>query len=336
MTRFDCRAGARIRLCIAGLALAVLTIGAHAAPRTPMCAGVDYNAMILDIIAGLASGGGYSRTASQVALPTVTSHNIGGGRWEMRVYDGHPSYCTSATYSVFAHLVAVLHNAGSIKLAPVQLRALSIMRTMPGGRARQDGEGPFAIFNANGAGVAALLKHTGTGFSFRDDSLAYARPGDFLKIFWNNNVGATESGHQVVYTGRRQVSGRDMVCFWSSQRQGKKKREGRKEALYFPAAEGGEVKDGYGEVCRPRSDIKEMIFSRVTCMEHLAAGLANMGAKAAARGGLPDLFVDEYLRTISSQSSDQATLDRMYDIKTAPDAAFADVGIAERPLAMSP
>jgi hypothetical protein len=320
----------RARLCLVAAALAPLALGAQAAPgaRAPMCGGVDYNAMILKIIKGLPPGGGYSLDAQP---PTITAENIGGGHWEMRVYDGHPSHCTSATYTVFAHLVAMLHNSGAIHLSPEQLRSLAVLKTMPDGSAREDGEGPFAIFNSNGAGVAALLKHTGTGFSFRDDKLIYARAGDFLKLFWNGNVGATEHGHQVIYLGSKQSDGRDMICFWSSQKQHRKKRDGHAEPLYLPASAGGEVQDGYGEVCRPRSDIKGMIFSRVTCMEHLAAGLADMGEKAAARGGTPDLFVDEYLRSIRDKSSDQATLDRMYDIKTAPAAAFADVGIAPQP-----
>jgi hypothetical protein len=168
------------------------------------------------------------------------------------------------------------------------------------------------------------LKHTGTGFSFRDDKLTYARAGDFLKLFWNDNVGASEKGHQVVYLGTKTEGDRDMICFWGSQRQGKKKRSGGTGALYFPAATEGEVQDGYGEVCRPRSDIKEMIFSRVTCMERLAAGLDDMASRAAEKGGLPDRFVDQYLFSLREKSSDHATLDREYGILPAP-AAFADV-----------
>ena len=118
--------------------------------------------------------------------------------------------------------------------------------------------------------------------SFRDDKLLYARAGDFLKLFWNDNVGASEQGHQVIYLGHKTVGSRDMVCFWGSQHQNRKKRSGGTEALYFPAAEGDKVVDGYGEACRPRADIKAMVFSRVTCMEHLAAGLDDMRAKAHA------------------------------------------------------
>lgn len=305
--------------------LVALSLGAHAEPfGARACGGVDYNTMILDIIKNLPTGGGYSLDAGRVQLPTVTAHNIGGGRWEMRVYDGFPSHCTSATYALYAHLVATLHNGGRISLSADELGSLELLRTMPDGTARVDGQGLYGIFNANGAGVAAFLKHTGTGMSFRDDKLEYARPGDFLKLFWNENVGASEQGHQVVFTAHRVMAGRDMICFWGSQRQNRKKRAGGTEALYFPASANGEVQDGYGEVCRPRSDIKAMIFSRVTCMEHLASGLEDMGAKAAARGGMAHLFVDDYLFSLRKTSSDRATLDSLYDIFPAP-AAFADV-----------
>ena len=62
-----------------------------------------------------------------------------------------------------------------------------------------------------------------------------------------------------------------------------------------------------------------MVFSRVTCMEHLAAGLDDMRAKAIASRGAPFPFVDDYLYALRNTSSDQATLDRMYDILAAPD-----------------
>jgi hypothetical protein len=304
---------------IVAAALMALSSAAHAeSAGAPACAGVDYNAMILDIIKGLPNGGGYSRDG-RFQRPIVQARNIGSGHWEMKVYDGQPSHCASAAYAVYAHLAAVLNNSGKITLSAAQIRSLEVTWTMPDGKALVDGQGPFWIFNANGAGVAAFLKHTGTGMSFRDDKLLYARPGDFLKLFWSENVGASEKGHQVIYTGHRVMDGRDMVCFWSSQHQGKKKRGGGTEALYFPAEKNGEVHDGYGEVCRPREDIKEMVFSRVTCMQHLAAGLDDMRTRAQARLGAPYVFVDDYLYTLRNKSSDQAALDRMYGILAAPD-----------------
>jgi len=323
--RFTSSATRHARFCIVAAAMAALSHGAHANPAgARACGGVDYNAMILEIIKSLPTGGGYSLDAGRIQLPAVTAHNIGGGRWEMRVYDGFPSHCTSATYALYSHLVATLHNGGSISLSADQLRSLEVIKRMPDGTSLVDGQGAYGIFNANGAGVAAFLKHTGTGMSFRDDKLSHARPGDFLKLFWNENVGASESGHQVIFTGHRVMAGRDMICFWGSQRQNRKKRAGGTEALYFPAHENGEVRDGYGEVCRTRSDIKAMIFSRVTCMEHLASGLADMQAKAEASRGAPDPFVDDYLYSLRKTSSDHATLNSLYDIFSAP-AAFADV-----------
>jgi hypothetical protein len=303
---------------MAFVVLATLSLGAQAKPLARGCAGTDYNAMILDIIKGLPSGGGYSRGGS-FQLPTITAHNIGAGRWEMRVYDGFPSHCTSATYAVFARLIAVLQDKGRIALNGEQIATLSAKNRMPDGTSLVDGQGTFQIFNANGAGAAALLKHTGTGVSFRDDKLLHARAGDFLKLFWNDNVGASEQGHQVIYLGHKTAGSRDMLCFWGSQRQGKKKRPGGTEALYFPAADGGKVEDGYGEVCRPRSDIKAMIFSRVTCMEHLSAGLEQMRTKAIATRGAPFPFVDEFLVSLRKTSSDQAALDRVFGILAAPD-----------------
>ena len=62
-----------------------------------------------------------------------------------------------------------------------------------------------------------------------------------------------------------------------------------------------------------------MIFSRITCMQHLAAGLDDMRDKAIASRGAPYPFVDEYLYELRNTSSDQATLDRKYDILAAPD-----------------
>ena len=170
------------------------------------------------------SGGGYSR-GGRFQLPTITAHNIGGGHWEMRVYDGFPSHCTSATYAVLARLIAVLQDSGRIALDGEQIASLAAKNRMPDGTTLVDGQGAFQIFNANGAGTAALLKHTGTGMSFRDDNLAYARPGDFLKMFWNDNVGASEQGHQVIYLGHKRSA--VATCSASGAASGRTRRSAR-------------------------------------------------------------------------------------------------------------
>jgi hypothetical protein len=315
------------------LVAAALSSSAHAnSPSKTACRDVDYNKMILEIIASLPTGGGYDVRASRVALPVVSVHQL-GARLGMHVRDGHPSHCTSATYALYTHLVARLHNSGKINLSVDQIRALQAVKTKPDGTSMFDGQGPFWIFNANGAGAAAFLKHTGTGISFRDDELLHARPGDFLKIFWNENVGVetyknggvnrskSERGHQAVFTGRKVIADTEMICFWGSQKQGRTKRGKRREVRYFAAQPKGKVHNGYGEVCRPRGDIKHMIFSRIVCMENLASGLDAMRAKADLGGDVriatPSAFVDEFLRSIQSRSSDHVTLDRLYDIRPA-------------------
>ena len=60
----------------------------------------------------------------------------------MRVYDGFPSHCTSATYAVFARLVSVLQDNGRIALTAEQIAALSAKSRMPDGATLVDGQGP--------------------------------------------------------------------------------------------------------------------------------------------------------------------------------------------------
>ena len=106
--------------------MAIATVGlwlaapAHAqVADAPACRGVDYNRMILDIVHNLPKGGGYDRDHPE--LPVVASLEI-AGRWEMLVRHGHPSHCTSATYSVFAHLAVLLQANRKINLNEVPRR----------------------------------------------------------------------------------------------------------------------------------------------------------------------------------------------------------------------
>ena len=275
--------------------------------------------MVLDIIKGLPKGGGYSR-GSSFQLPTVTAHNIGGDRWEMRVYDGFPSHCTSATYAVFARLAAVLQNNGSINLTAEQIPALEAKKRMPDGTTLVDGQGPFQIFNANGAGVAAFLKHTGTGMSFRDDKLLYARPGDFLKLFWNENVGASEQGHQVIYLATRPSAAATCSASGAASTRTRRSAAGGTEALYFPAEEGGKVvrRLRRGVPAARRHEGDDLLARH---LHGASGGRARRYARQSGRQprGAPFPFVDDYLYELRKTSSDQATLDRMYDILASPD-----------------
>jgi hypothetical protein len=67
-------------------------------------------------------------------------------------------------------------------------------------RGQGDGVGIWGRWNANGPGTARLFEELHLGKNFT--SFEEARPGDFMKIFWNDNIGGTESGHSVIYLGR--------------------------------------------------------------------------------------------------------------------------------------
>jgi hypothetical protein len=90
-----------------------------------------------------------------------------------------------------------------------------------------------------------LFYELGLGRNFTD--LAQAQPGDFMKIFWNKNVGKRESGHSVIYLGTVNRADGEYVRFWSSN-----------------------VGVGYGEKEVPRAKIANVIFSRLETPANLA------------------------------------------------------------------
>ena len=78
---------------------------------------------------------------------------------------------------------------------------------------------------------------------------------------------------------------------------------------------------GYGEVCRPREDIKKMVFTRLTCLENLPKGLENLRRMAdpneLATRDNPYYLTDPFLLKLQRQSSSHAKLNRMYGIRPA-------------------
>ena len=103
---------------------------------------------------------------------------------------------------------------------------------------QKDGVGIWGRWNANGPGTARLFHELGLGRNFTD--FAQAQPGDFMKIFWNQNVGKRESGHSVIFLGTTNHPDGEYVRFWSSN-----------------------IGMGYGEKEVPRSKIAYAIFSRL-------------------------------------------------------------------------
>jgi hypothetical protein len=101
---------------------------------------------------------------------------------------------------------------------------------------QHDGVGVWGRWNANGPGTARLFEELRLGENFT--SIDRAERGDFLKIFWNDQIGSKEFGHSVVYLGR---GTNGSVKYWSSNKKG-----------------------GYGCAEVPLSKIKRTLFSRLT------------------------------------------------------------------------
>ncbi|GAA5482886.1 hypothetical protein [Haloferula sargassicola] len=185
--------------------------------------GPDFNAKVLAAVKSMPAGGGYDGSdATKNLLPGACRIEAG----QVRVTPGRakPSFCSGATYLVLLEAL----DRGNEALLPVI--------------DHQDGHGIFGRWNANGPGAAKLVADLGAGVNFT--SWEKARPGDFLKIWWGDEIGRRERGHHVVYLGHDAGS----VRFWSSNQPG-----------------------GYGVKSVPRSDCKRVLFTRITRPERFAA-----------------------------------------------------------------
>jgi hypothetical protein len=198
----------------------------------------NLNALVLKAIARMPEGGQYSvsRSAHQ-ALQNGMAAGPGGLR--LAPERARPSYCSGATYLVFLYVVAELEKQGALGLDDSD-RELLLARGQP------DGVGVWGRWNANGPGTARLFAEMNLGPNFTD--WEKTRPGDFMKIWWNNEVGKLERGHSVVYLGREVVNGIEQVRFWSSNKP-----------------------EGYGEMTVPRTKIAWALFSRLQNPKALTA-----------------------------------------------------------------
>ena len=149
-----------------------------------------------------------------------------------------PSFCSGATYLVFIRTIEALRERGQLQLDYATLNQLII-------RDQRDGEGIWGRWNANGPGTARLFHELGLGRNF--SNFEEAQPGDFMKIFWNKNVGRKESGHSVVFLGVENRGSEQIVRYWSSN-----------------------IPSGYGVRTVPRKKISYAIFSRLETPANLA------------------------------------------------------------------
>lgn len=252
------------------------------APTLPVETGAEarrmpnLNALIVDIIRDMPQGGGYATNAGSFAALRQSIRPNGGGRLTVVPAQAQPSFCSGATYVVLLRVIEDLLQSGQLRLADDAIMALEV-------RSQPDGTGIWGRWNANGPGTARLFHELGLGRNFTD--YAEARPGDFIKMFWNEHIGARERGHLAVFLGAsRDARGEETVTFWSSN-----------------------IPGGYGAKTIPKANIKRVLFSRLEHPGRLAE-VTRLPAK------------DEYLAAMLKRASPPAEMMRMVglDDRTLP------------------
>lgn len=204
----------------------------------------SWNSLVLREIAEVADFGGYytSGTGGPYNQSTYQAMNRAfsqsGGRAVIDMEKARPSFCSSACYMILLKALSD-YNGGSLGASAwTSLRPYTVsgMQYPP----QDDGVGCWGRANANGPGMAVLVKELGAGkniyignrseygsASSYWNAWANASPGDFLKIFRSNAIGASERGHMVVFIGSRYArnsSGQrdDIIYYWSSTGSGAK------------------------------------------------------------------------------------------------------------------
>lgn len=222
----------------------------------------DYSGLILRKIAEMPRTGGYAsyrkdlpegqrlRDLEQTVGDLGAALKVGpGGKLKVNPSAADKlSFCSSATYLLFCEVVAELQREGIVssdrqlsrELADVGEREKVIAGKM-------DGVGIFGHWNADGPGTAMLFHRLGLGRNFY--GLEHARPGDFLKIFWNENIGKGERGHLVVFLGMNAAG--NAVQVWSSN------------------LKNSDGSSGYGTMWVEKERIKRAVLSRLEHPENL-------------------------------------------------------------------
>lgn len=169
----------------------------------------DYNHYVLEAIKEMPKAGGYELTSTPVKKmrDAFAWQADGSDELSLNAMKAIPSYCTTATYLVFYKVLqkywAVTGNRPS---------RLTLERLKP--NLERDGQRVWGRWNSNGPGTAKFLYEAKLAVNF--DDINQAKPGDFLKIFWSQDVGKKEKGHTVIYLGRENVNGVEMINFWGS------------------------------------------------------------------------------------------------------------------------
>ena len=256
----------------AAIFMCVWLLIAGAASARGVSAGTkSWNRIVLREIAKTENGGGYS-TVRQTALYPQTSWTGMKRAWSysrkngisIRMELARPSFCSSASYMMLLKALSVWDEDAVIgKKAWIALRPYTVKGMKY--KVQDDGVGCFGYANANGPGVAMLVKTIGAGKNIyiggRKDypsaakwrkAWKKAKKGDFLKLFFNSAIGRDELGHQVIFMGTQKAYKDgvrdDLIYYWSSQQS----------------------TNGYGIACRHASEIRRAVLTKITNPEAFA------------------------------------------------------------------
>ena len=186
---------------------------------------------VMESIEEMPSKGGYELTRRPPEkLRDAFSWNL--NELHIDQYSAVPSYCTTATYIIF---YKVLEKYWAYTRSQPGRAVLEMIKP----DIDSDGVRIWGRWNSNGPATAKLFYETGMGKNF--DRIEDASPGDFLKLFWNGEIGKNEKGHSVVYLGTERVNGIRMIKFWGSSKD----------------------TEGFGIRLVPMTDAKYLLFSRL-------------------------------------------------------------------------
>lgn len=192
-------------------------------------------AVLRTISKDMPTGGSYSATPEDVARVAEQAVVWSDSRQQLLIspHKAAPTFCSAACYMVMLRALQRWEQQSGYKLPPAVWQALDVKPD------QSDGTGAWGRANANGPGLARLVNELKVGINFRD--VRQAQPGDFLKIFWSDNIGAHERGHLVVYLGLEKKNGTTHLRYWSANKPG-----------------------GYGIKSVPLSRMHNLIFTRIT------------------------------------------------------------------------
>ncbi len=195
-----------------------------------------------------------------------------------------PSFCSSAIPLVLFKVFEGVQKSGNFEYLKNEslnqaIDDIGSPEDVIGGKL--DGRGIFGHLNADGPGLARLFKKLNLGTNFMPHSKAdysNAKPGDFMKIFWNEFIGRGEKGHLVIYLG--ESKDKSKIQIWSSN---------------LTNTDGG---SGYGTIWVDKTRIVRAVFSRLEHPENFLNWIT-----------LPESEKDDaYLISLGTRSSTEAEM----------------------------